>query len=154
MNAREIRIMDLFEFIVADGLHTGYITSINTVPETSYNGPFHDMRKAAQIGFNLLDESLKDKIKSWPECVTTIEGVKPIPLTEEWLKRFDFTFNELYTGNWYSKRDLVIQCKNINMVLIGVNGGLGGSTAFHQVKVAYVHQLQNLYCALTGTELT
>jgi hypothetical protein len=68
---------------------------------------------------------------------------KPIPLTEEWLLKFgfdkgsyffskdgfEFYLNDGENGNWYPL--------------------VGGS-----VKIEYVHQLQNLYFALTGEELT
>ncbi len=52
---------------------------------------------------------------------------KPIPLTEEWLVKFE-------------QKDL-----DLFILEIEVNWN---------IKIKYVHQLQNLYFALTGEELT
>ena len=83
-------------------------------------------------------------------AVCTFKGShKPIPLTEEWLKRFGY-----YTSNgpWGT---------------IAVRGD-GRKTTYqldrygeywthdregYRVDLKYVHQLQNLYFALTNTEL-
>ena len=69
---------------------------------------------------------------------------RPIPLTEEWALRLganntfynnylDFEYFEIYESNgiWYVEKEGVILC-----------------------ELKYVHQLQNLYFALTGKELT
>ena len=65
-------------------------------------------------------------------------GLEPIKLTEEWLIRFGFG-----TGKkiGYSGNDFI----NDTMTVI-----LGE----HLIKIKHVHQLQNLYFALTGEELT
>lgn len=79
---------------------------------------------------------------------------EPIPLTEEWLKRFGWVWNE--------------ECKSfekqpngdarMNLEYRKINGSY---TMFNYVlkaliakRIWYVHQLQNLYFALTGKELT
>ena len=76
---------------------------------------------------------------------------KPIPLTEEWLLKFGFNkdligwdligwdkgdFDLRQYGNESGYRDYGLQFS-----------GLG-------IEIIYVHQLQNLYFALTGEELT
>ena len=81
-----------------------------------------------------------------------IEDIDHIPITEEWLRRFGFKdglisdFKSLPIGNntylsgsengvWVDK---VVDGKDYSV-------GLGGAI--------FVHQLQNLYFALTGKEL-
>jgi len=75
---------------------------------------------------------------------------QPIPLTEEWLVKLNF--------------DLVIDYYlvtiNINKkYLIEINLKTGATrfrlydTSFYGMDCLYVHQLQNLYFALTGKEL-
>ena len=58
-------------------------------------------------------------------------GWQPIPLSEEWVKRFGLNQSNL-VGGIYTDGDLYI---TVDMP-------------------KYVHQLQNLYFALTGEELT
>ena len=66
---------------------------------------------------------------------------EPIPLTEDWLCKFGFEKDSFY----WSLKDLSIDFeKNGYSYVIG-----SGATGFK-----YVHQLQNLYFALTGEELT
>jgi len=83
-------------------------------------------------------------------------NLKPIPLTEEWLLKFGFEANKPYLrGKWmelfYNKnRDdryflFKVGATHIEMCSNGL------TTA--QAPMEYVHQLQNLYFALTGKEL-
>ena len=77
------------------------------------------------------------------------EFYKPIPLTEEWLLKFGFvydadslTFDYEYNHFvFYLERDF----KDIETFSF--------DSSFTETKVKYVHQLQNLYFALTGKEL-
>ena len=72
---------------------------------------------------------------------------KPIPLNKEWLVRFGF--KEFIIDSWYSKI-----AKNKNTI----NISLGGLVAINEAQpiraIEFVHELQNLYFALTGQELT
>ncbi len=64
----------------------------------------------------------------------------PIPLTEDWLKRVDWGgYNELHF--------------NSNFCLDS-SGHLYYRSDYTGINVYYVHQLQNLYYALTNSELT
>jgi len=73
----------------------------------------------------------------------------PIPLTEEWLVKFGFvydadslTFDYEYNHFvFYLERDF----KDIETFSF--------DSSFTETKVKYVHQLQNLYFALTNKEL-
>lgn len=76
--------------------------------------------------------------------IITTEKVNynPIPLTEEWLLKFGFE-NKNKKKNWiYSAYGLKI---NNGKIISGLGGKM--------VCVEYVHQLQNLYFALTNEEL-
>lgn len=79
---------------------------------------------------------------------------KPIPLTEEWLERFGFEEKMIYNSIHYELGDFKVYI-NID------NGQPSGFFDYHRVSMIgikaqldYVHQLQNLYFALTGEELT
>lgn len=76
--------------------------------------------------------------------------IKPIPLTEEWLKRFGvIDYNYLYLNDeigaiYYDKSD---DC-------FYIYSGMGDPSSYgFKIKCEHVHQLQNLYHALTGQEL-
>ena len=67
----------------------------------------------------------------------------PIELTEEWLLRFGFEKdNEL---NFVKFSFKVHFWSNYNSYMYGWIGG--------NIEIKYVHQLQNIYFALTGQEL-
>lgn len=74
--------------------------------------------------------------------------VYPIPLTEKWLLDFGFTqdqWGNFYIGENPITKDYLFYIKtNSTGVFFYRNG--------HH-KIQYVHQLQNLYFALTGEEL-
>jgi hypothetical protein len=75
----------------------------------------------------------------------------PIPLTEEWLLKFGF---EVSGGEIsYNKNKLSIYFGDT--ILSGKNGRTyWNSWTILEESPKYVHQLQNLYFALTGEELT
>lgn len=77
-------------------------------------------------------------------------GIEPIPLTEEWLIKFGFNKTvdhprrKLYEHDdicplWFSDKQ-------------GITDFYASGVRISECK--YVHQLQNLYFALTGEELT
>ena len=78
-------------------------------------------------------------------------GTKPIPLTEEWLLKFGFEKRGYvkFLGNAYQR------------FVLGRNGiySINEIAYIYEVcdhdlcEIRYVHQLQNLYFALTGEEL-
>jgi hypothetical protein len=70
-------------------------------------------------------------------------NIKPIPLTEQWL--IDFGFKKHTTMDIYPTYSL----NNVN-----VNDGVVYIVGFGFVNyIKHVHELQNLYFALTGIEL-
>lgn len=108
-----------------------------------------------RIGNLFLEKNSKTEIKvlQLSENEIVFEGdfkgqwqAEPIPLTEDWLLRFGFK----HTGNGFyinikSKIDLCnIGDKYFNLGFKNISIG----------NIKYVHQLQNLYFALTNTELS
>jgi hypothetical protein len=75
--------------------------------------------------------------------VEPISKIKPIPITEEWLLKFGFEksgiFNQLYRLN-----DVTLYCSEKEIFMY---------TGVNDLNIKYIHQLQNLYFALTGNEL-
>lgn len=70
----------------------------------------------------------------------------PIPLSNDWLVKLGFQYNDLNgdDGYWQIKSS------------IGIFEILNGKDGFyyeHKTEVKHVHQLQNLFFALTGKEL-
>ena len=81
---------------------------------------------------------------------------KPIPLTEEWLLKFGFEFlsNELGV-NFYQIQvgiDFIVFSKEGHWSISSGKSAWYMDRNFKSPK--YAHQLQNLYFALTGKELT
>jgi hypothetical protein len=87
-------------------------------------------------------------IEGFHESTEYINFIKPIPLTEEWLLKFGFRHsidskyvfvNSVTEIELFNSTSGVIRifykCKSIN------------------IDIKHVHQLQNLYHALTGEEL-
>jgi hypothetical protein len=88
------------------------------------------------------------------DLIDYIEHLHPITLTEEWLFKFGFyeTTKEHYVSGLYTlnKPDgFYINKETMSYCDIDYEG-----TTNDTIKIQYVHQLQNLYFALTGEELT
>jgi hypothetical protein len=99
-------------------------------------------------------------------CMVRVEDCDeytPIPLTEEWLVKFGFEKNE--DGNY----DKSIEDSILFEIRIGKDGAFGAFSSIDTSVEGYfeffdsalptsivknIHQLQNLYFALTGEELT
>ncbi len=80
-----------------------------------------------------------------------------IELTEEWLERFGFEFiKSLINGESWETRDYY---KSDGVYGIKLSKGLNNPECFYffhvntGLKIQHVHSLQNLYFALTNTEL-
>ena len=78
-------------------------------------------------------------------------NVIPIPLTEEWLVKFGFYYsddeNEFLELQLMHKTKLYADNSNeFSTVVLKIKE--------NEIEIEYVHQLQNLYFALTGKELT
>lgn len=89
------------------------------------------------------------------KVIIRIEDVKPIPLTEEWFIKLGFTiryFNDdINKPIWWKLEgnrhiDIYFE-KQVNSFVCMIN------SMQYSIEIKYVHQLQNLYFALTGEEL-
>lgn len=83
--------------------------------------------------------------------------LKPIPITEKWLLEFGFknihNQQALINNEWVK----VYSFRNIEYFLDGeilIKGNCCLDSFVYLNPIKYVHQLQNLYFALTGEELT
>jgi hypothetical protein len=76
------------------------------------------------------------------DSIKNAEKYSPIPLTEEWLLKFGFDRNILNANH----NDIIYYSEN-NIAIKGMLGMVKPS------QCIYVHQLQNLYFALTNEEL-
>ena len=89
---------------------------------------------------------IKDSTGNYPIIPIKITSMgvdcdfKPIPLTEEWLLKFGFTFNKEH--GWF----------NGDLFEFKIND-LFELDWYENAPLKHVHQLQNLYHALTGKEL-
>jgi len=83
-----------------------------------------------------------------------ITEIQPIPLTEEWLLRFGFEKeeeqDELLNTFMFCKLNTVrVEFSDKHKQLYWHDN----YTSIYHKEIKYVHQLQNLYFALTGKEL-
>lgn len=88
-----------------------------------------------------------------------LEGVEPTPLTPKWLDKFGFVESNSYTENVRRfRKDNFTQLADYGgqMIVLPEGGFAYLSCGYYknEIDCAYVHQLQNLYFALTGEELT
>lgn len=78
-------------------------------------------------------------------------GIKPIPLTADWIKKFGF-WEEYSSGHetgCFSKKFV-----NITIAESGFYCYCGDCRRHISLTLYHVHQLQNLFFSLTGEELT
>lgn len=82
-----------------------------------------------------------------------VDAIDPIPITQEWLERFGFVYDndedELILD---AKSGISLMCAHDSIVYY--KGNLEPLWVDVLLNIEYVHQLQNLYFALTGNELT
>jgi hypothetical protein len=79
---------------------------------------------------------------------STRTKAKPIPLTEEWLLNFGFEKDER-NEYWFWKNCISVSVLGYIELL-----SFNKQSFKTNLKLDYVHQLQNLYFALIGEELT
>ena len=77
----------------------------------------------------------------------------PIPLTEEWLLKLGFSATS-HLHNFYHEDNMYFQIMStIRNTQTGERSGFYFDSDGFDLKLDHVHQLQNLYFALTGEEL-
>jgi hypothetical protein len=130
MKANELRIGN---WVLNKRYKSGYVMQIESIGEFGVN---------IELGYDGRSPIIEDDC-SFNEC-------NPIPLTEEWLLKFGFEKKgQLYTKDFFGDY-IGVDVKDFSI----------GTYAFGRIAHApqptfmNVHQLQNLYFALTGEELT
>jgi hypothetical protein len=127
MKASELRIGNL---INSNG-YCSYVYSIESAM------PLQDKRYSDKVLITLFNGGLS---------TIPIDECEPIHLTEEWLLKFGFNYDSdiaLYSKSGY---DVCINDDNSISYYLGEYGSWCKN-------ITHVHQLQNLYFALTGEEL-
>jgi hypothetical protein len=88
-----------------------------------------------------------------PEMILEPYGLYPIPLTEEWLLKFGFQEKDRRQNRFIKNDDFELEFQGDKVAYCV----WGGEDAPHLTQFfghcKHVHQLQNLYFALTGEEL-
>jgi hypothetical protein len=102
-----------------------------------YNGDISKEVNIQQITYEDIKELFQDSQDDY---------YQPIKLTEEWLLKFGFQTDELEKDEYYIYKVSLYKGFNggYQRIINGYNDG---------VELNHVHQLQNLYFALTGEEL-
>ena len=75
----------------------------------------------------------------------SIEELEPIPLTEEWLERFNVEWSD-----WRVTYNKTIDAYEVERKYTSMYG----EEWVFMSNVRYIHEFQNIYHALTGEELT
>ena len=115
---------------------------------------FHNIITKVE-GFSIWD----NLIQSDNFAERELKDFEPIPLTEDWLLKFGFK-KSIVKEPWFEKNKIeVFKYSKGDFFLLGRNNtayGIGLHDIWDgmEINLQYVHQLQNLYFALTGTELT
>lgn len=93
------------------------------------------------------------------DTIEDYERVKPIPLSEDWLYKFGFEQIDKSSNSYIVYADqnhdyyLQIDVRRNNANYTILDNTFDDLRAFSMVDIIYVHQLQNLYFALTNQEL-
>lgn len=121
-----------------------------------------------QTVFEIIDNTDRGKIKQegYEKLITCEENknqYKPVEcegilLTEEWLVNFGFEKgnNKIINDHFFSKsfhRSLICVNPENGVLVLNNDNSLNSDDIKLGIEVKYVHQLQNLYYALTNKEL-
>lgn len=86
-------------------------------------------------------------------CSVDNSCLKPIPLTEEWMPRLGFQPHE--NGGYYRQVEWLNWGYLVRFSETGIVVRQGFMNQWSELaSVQYVHQLQNIYHAMTGLELS
>jgi hypothetical protein len=104
-------------------------------------------------GIDVVSEINMDSYASTTGIRTFLQNAKPIPLSEDWIKKLGFTKSAPRVSriiSWHEETsEFYIRRVRSNFELLRDN--YDGSVYIKRIQ--FVHQLQNLYFALTGNEL-
>ncbi len=128
MDVKELRIGNWVELVVEDG--------------DEMVDSFEPVIRVDAIDYDVFYPDKKEYYINANECM-----VKPIPLTEEWLVKFGLAVDKWFIDESFK----ITKDEHYGWEIHTQNATHTKSIAFAYIK--YVHQLQNLYFALTGEEL-
>lgn len=107
--------------------------------------------KELMIGNWVNHKSINIQLNRTDFCDNTfLRNIKPIPLTSDLLVKFGFEKRKDGRLRWYQKNDIDI---DVELYKDGRAAFFTYTNLDKEITVASVHQLQNLYFALTGKEL-
>jgi len=105
-----------------------------------------------QVVYGINNESVWIHCNEESDVIDYLEAI-PIPLTEEWLVKFGWQyFNGKTSGTLTKDTDVKLDI-DFYKGKLQVKSHYEGEHMYRILPVKYVHQLQNLYFALTGEEL-
>ena len=117
-----------------------------------------ELRIGNWIEYNQPTKKVYTTVQESTFSVNVEKLFKPIPLTEEWLVRFGYRKNS--HGHYdmgFGLMRVIKHNKNLHVYSNGFrtwsNEDILGGFSWGKTRIGYVHQLQNLYFALTGEEL-
>lgn len=140
MNASELRIGNWINYPRYWGDRPIRVTGISVVDRRDdHTGIYEEFLYL--LGNDFLTDENFDSFVEYKQGVISPEEANPIPLTEEWLLKFGFGKENGYPY------------KFPNGVLKIRNGVYFFKHNDIEIDLHFVHQLQNLYFALTGKEL-
>lgn len=117
-------------------------------------GDFEHVATITALGINAWMELDFDEIDLSQTQQMEYGEIEPIPLTPEWLEKFNLTKSKILGIDcWilYEVGDLFLEEMTEGSFIAGLKTEKGAS--YFAWNIDYVHQLQNLYFALCGTEL-
>lgn len=107
-------------------------------------------------GITIFGEVLTNNTPEHEGLKTHFNHISGIPITEEWLLKFGFEcWLEKPNGGFYVLHNVIDGTSDFEVTLEGGEAYPSiDENCIYWGKTLYVHQLQNLYFALTGNELT
>lgn len=90
------------------------------------------------------------------KCIEAGDVVRGIPLSEKWLLYFGFVFNERslsYRVFSHKKEWILAAQQTMDKTMFKIGLPVDGRQDQFMTCFVYVHEIQNLYFALTGREL-
>lgn len=116
-------------------------------------------RVAKIAWFEGQDQATCYDLEETQDTLESKERIQPEKLTEKWLVKFGFEIIKLRNGETHFANERTnfgnLALRLNDYALIRCNGSNTAVFIYGlRIKCEYVHQLQNLYFALTGKELT